>query len=376
MSKPEVIILAAGYGSRLQDLLQGKPKPLINFENEPLLHRTVRQFHEIDYKNIKIVVGYKGNEVETSIKTYFPSTQIIYNDRFDEDKNIYSLICGLQNSNSSAIIIEGDVALSDRTLPDLQNSVKLGTSFWASCGFFKSYQQGGIIKADSCDNIEQVLYTSYSFKLKNYYKNLGLIFCNANDIQTFKILLDQYASKSLDQYYMTPWSDNFKIIPAKLKDIGENGGASFNTIREYDYAVKLITNFYSKESKTNISLSKINELKHIESFDTARVDWLAEKIKKDNAWTTPLVIDNRFGLVMDGQHRLEAAILLGLRFIPVIKFSYNDVKVWSLRPESHEVTVEEIIRRGLEGNLYPYKTAKHQFPHQIKQCFFSLNDLR
>jgi CTP:phosphocholine cytidylyltransferase-like protein len=242
MNKPEVIILAAGYGSRLQNLLQGKPKPLIEFENEPLLYRTVRQFHEIDFKNIKVVVGYKKDEVASSIKSYFPSTQIIYNDRYEEDRNIYSLICALRNSNSSTIIIEGDVALSDRALPVLQNSITLGNSFWTSCGFFKSHQHGGIIKADHFHNIEQVLYTSYSCHLKNYYKNLGLIFCNANDILTFKILLDEYASKSLDQYYMTPWSDNFINIPAKLIDIGENGGASFNTIQEYNYAVNLISN--------------------------------------------------------------------------------------------------------------------------------------
>lgn len=103
-------------------------------------------------------------------------------------------------------------------------------------------------------------------------------------------------------------------------------------------------------------------LRHIEGFSRRRVTWLARKIQREATWTKPIVVDRAHHLVMDGQHRMEVARLLGLKFVPALVYDYADVEVWSLRPRTHTVSVAEITARSLSGDIYPYKTAKHRFP--------------
>tara|TARA_B100001057_G_scaffold496038_1_gene596470 strand:- start:4512 stop:4919 length:408 start_codon:yes stop_codon:yes gene_type:complete len=105
----------------------------------------------------------------------------------------------------------------------------------------------------------------------------------------------------------------------------------------------------------------VDQLKHIEDFGRKRVDWLREKILTEGEWTVPLKVEKDHFLVMDGQHRMEVAKILNLKFVPCILYSYDEVQVWSLR-DNYEVNAKLILERVFEDNIYPYKTAKHAFP--------------
>ncbi len=118
-----------------------------------------------------------------------------------------------------------------------------------------------------------------------------------------------------------------------------------------------------------------NSLIHIEGFSKKRVDWLVEKIIKENFWTKPLAVDLEHHLVLDGQHRMEAAKFLGLTNVPVIKYDYSKVKLWSLRPK-YEFDWKEVTRRSLEGMPYPYKTVKHEFEIKLPKCEIPLELLK
>ena len=54
-----VIILAAGLGSRLSPLTDDKPKSLITFGKETLLERNVNMFKKNGINDISIITGYK-----------------------------------------------------------------------------------------------------------------------------------------------------------------------------------------------------------------------------------------------------------------------------------------------------------------------------
>lgn len=120
---------------------------------------------------------------------------------------------------------------------------------------------------------------------------------------------------------------------------------------------------------------EVNWLKHIEGFSEKRVQWLKGKIVSEGVWKKPVAVDNNHGLVLDGQHRMEVARGLGLERIPAVKYSYAEVKVWSLRPGKYEFTWETVVKRALQGEIYPYKTVKHQFPHPLPGCSFTLDEL-
>lgn len=124
-----------------------------------------------------------------------------------------------------------------------------------------------------------------------------------------------------------------------------------------------------------IILVPTNSLIHIEGFSKKRVNWLVDKIIKDNHWTNPLAIDSDYHLVLDGQHRMEAAKFLGFKNVPVIKYDYSNVKLWSLRP-NYEFDWKEVTRRSLAGMPYPYKTVKHEFDMKLPKCEIPLETLK
>jgi L-serine kinase (ADP) len=117
-----------------------------------------------------------------------------------------------------------------------------------------------------------------------------------------------------------------------------------------------------------------NKLRHIEGFSARRVEWLRAKVVADGRWNKPIALDNKHNLVLDGQHRLEVALALGLKRVPAVKFSYADVEVWSLRP-TYSFTWKDVVARAMAGQIYPYKTVKHRFPSAVPSCDFSLEEL-
>lgn len=116
-------------------------------------------------------------------------------------------------------------------------------------------------------------------------------------------------------------------------------------------------------------------LRHIEGFSKRRALWLREKIVSEGSWNKPIAIDDQHNLVLDGQHRMEVALALGLERVPAVKFSYAAVEIWSLRPK-YTFTWQDVVARALAGDIYPYKTVKHRFPDGLPACDFALSELR
>jgi L-serine kinase (ADP) len=124
----------------------------------------------------------------------------------------------------------------------------------------------------------------------------------------------------------------------------------------------------------NIELVDPKQLRHIEGFSARRVQWLQDKIVAQGRWIKPIAIDDAHHLVLDGQHRMEVALKLGLKRIPAVKFSYAAVEIWSLRPK-YSFVWQDVVARALDANIYPYKTVKHRFPEELPACDFALEEL-
>lgn len=124
-----------------------------------------------------------------------------------------------------------------------------------------------------------------------------------------------------------------------------------------------------------IEMIEVGKLRHIEGFSQRRVGWLKDKILKEGVWNKPLALDSEHFLVLDGQHRMEVALSLGLRKVPTIKYNYASVEVWSLR-KNYQFDWELVVERALAGDIYPYKTVKHCFPEPLPLCQYSLEELR
>lgn len=102
---------------------------------------------------------------------------------------------------------------------------------------------------------------------------------------------------------------------------------------------------------------------------------LAKTILSEQLWRIPITLERNSLAVMDGHHRVEAARILQLKYIPCLFLDYDQVKVSATRL-GYVVTPQEIVRRAKSGELYPPKTTRHQFPSLLPICNISLLLLR
>lgn len=59
----KVLILAGGYGSRLEEYTKSLPKPMVKIGRDPILLHVMRVYLKYGVNNFYIALGYKGEEI-------------------------------------------------------------------------------------------------------------------------------------------------------------------------------------------------------------------------------------------------------------------------------------------------------------------------
>ena len=62
-AKTDILILAGGRGTRIKEITSKIPKPLIKFNNKPLLDLILNNISKYNFNKIFILAGYKGNKI-------------------------------------------------------------------------------------------------------------------------------------------------------------------------------------------------------------------------------------------------------------------------------------------------------------------------
>lgn len=110
-------------------------------------------------------------------------------------------------------------------------------------------------------------------------------------------------------------------------------------------------------------LVPIGWLRAHEHYVEARVMELVERFRRTGVIDYAIVADAETGTVIDGHHRLEALRRLDAERAPVVLVDYMDpaigIRAW--REQEAPPTKGEVVRRALEGRLYPPKTTRHDF---------------
>ena len=112
-----------------------------------------------------------------------------------------------------------------------------------------------------------------------------------------------------------------------------------------------------------VALKPVSFLRASEMVDESHVCCLAATIREAGDWTTPIPVEKASGIVMDGNHRLRAAAMLGLCYVPCVLLDYRDPRVSVTHWQTGEpFCVRHISSRILRDNLlFPYKTTRHRF---------------
>lgn len=112
-----------------------------------------------------------------------------------------------------------------------------------------------------------------------------------------------------------------------------------------------------------VALKPLAFFRSSEEVDVHDVHRLAAVIREAGVWTAPIPIDKETGIIMDGNHRVRAAGLLGLRYVPCVLLDYRDPRIAVTHWQTGAPFCIDSIRRRilLDECLFPYKTTRHRF---------------
>jgi choline kinase len=108
-----VIILAAGMGTRMASLTRNKPKCFLNIEGSTLIERLINQLRSLGLKDISIVTGYKAKKFKFKNINYF------HNKEYKTSNMVYSLMKAKKKFNSDILIIYSDLIVSKKILKEM-----------------------------------------------------------------------------------------------------------------------------------------------------------------------------------------------------------------------------------------------------------------
>jgi CTP:phosphocholine cytidylyltransferase-like protein len=242
MSRPRVILLAAGQGSRLGSLTATRHKALLPVADEPLLVRTVRQLAERNFQEITVVVGHLRESIIAELEPWHHHVKFAVNLGYASDTNIGSLLLGLANDDARSLIVEADIAFDEPAMDRVAAAVQSERSVWFTNGAFQSHQLGGILRADADGRITDLRYApGFDRKFSDYRKLLGITYVAANEMPRFHALLRAAVARTTAQYYMMPWCEHLAELPAHDGDLGECRTASFNSPDDYRRCCELFS---------------------------------------------------------------------------------------------------------------------------------------
>ena len=367
----EVVILVAGRGTRFNGYL---PKSLVGFGEETLLEKTIRLVRELGSEiPIRVITGYESEKISEKIRELGdPKIDCIFNEDFEDDQNIISARIGLEGSLADTLVLEGDCVYNSETMEQFVSYLGGDESVIFANKTANEGSNNAIISSNDDSSISGYMIGERpdSMDLGGWNDMAGAAIFSKSEIPVY---IDWVRSGGFDPsqtYYFRPLLD-FEGLEFKTKVVRLPSGSqtlSFNTQSE------LIRVKEEIGLETKIKLVKTSFLRHVEDYSEKRVKWLREKIVSEGIWNKPICIDGEFGIVMDGQHRMEVAKELGFTVVPALTFNHDDVDFWSLR-KSHQVNKEKIMENFESGKIYPYKTVKYGFPVDVPSCSFNLAEL-
>lgn len=211
------IILAAGLGSRLKPLTKEVPKPLVKVNGLSLIERQIYLLKEAGICEIIIVIGYMNDKFKFLEKKY--NVKLIYNNKYKEYNNIYSLYLA-QDYLNNTYILEGDVYLTKNLFIE---NLKHSTYFAVKK---EMYENEWVLKYDNKKRLEEI-YIGYE---KGAYVMSGISYWNIDDTKVIKDKLNKLIkNKNFKNLY---WDD---IVRKEVENFNINvKEVDFNCVYEID----------------------------------------------------------------------------------------------------------------------------------------------
>lgn len=201
----QAIILAAGMGKRLKDLTKDNTKCMVEVNGVSLIERLLNQLEQYNLSKIVIVVGYKGDKLQSFISTLNVKTPIVFVDNsvYYKTNNIYSLYLAKDYlCQEDTLLFESDLIVEDSVIKSLVEDER---QTLALVDKYESWMDGTCVKISENDDIlEFVPGKKFKFEeIKSYYKTVNIYkFSKHFSLTHYVPFLEAYSSAlGNNEYY-------------------------------------------------------------------------------------------------------------------------------------------------------------------------------
>ena len=107
----KALVLAAGFGKRLQPITNTIPKSMLEVNGTPLLANALNNLTSLGITDIGIVVGHKADYIRSRIGNEWNGAKVTYfeNERYLETNNIVSLYNAASFCDDEMLMLECDI---------------------------------------------------------------------------------------------------------------------------------------------------------------------------------------------------------------------------------------------------------------------------
>lgn len=123
-----VVICAAGFGSRLG---LDMPKCLVQIGKHRLIYYLLELLKDVE--TVRVVVGYKEEEVMAYVKEIRPDAVFVRNPQYASTSNSYSLHLGSKDIKGGFLSIDGDLIFDKNSYDSFVSSCKEGENRLGLC---------------------------------------------------------------------------------------------------------------------------------------------------------------------------------------------------------------------------------------------------
>lgn len=186
-------------------------------------------------------------------------------------------------------------------------------------------------------------------------------------------------------------SGNHKVLEALNKlgyktifqDRTDGLGYSGSEIRGLTQASQHVISLKEEKQNYFFKIMKVSDLKPLEKVLPSHLENIEKMLFKDGEMRRPLIVDDKYNIVLDGSHRYAFLVKYGFKYAPVISIKYDDESIFVgnhlkhrfLKDENLVISKSEVIYRGLNEKLFDARTTRHFFPFRKIDHTVSLENL-
>lgn len=240
----KAIILNASKTTKLANILNNKPKCLLEIEENTLLEIQINTLHNCGIDDISIVRGYGKEQIN------IPGIKYYDNDEYENTNVLYSLFCAKEELNDDIIILYGDILFDEDTINRILESkcdIAIGVMINTDNKEDINYAEKEMLIFDAQNNVEQIGKGLLNVNEYNSGLFTGIIKCTKkgtnilknnynriNEVEKSKIYLD---CNKLNKAWITDLLDELCKIGVILQCvIIEKGWMEIDTQKDYDKA--------------------------------------------------------------------------------------------------------------------------------------------